>query len=196
MPNLGTLIIDFFLRKIGEPQPSKDEYLLKICIIGNPQEIKTAMVRRFAEGKFIPNHLPTLGVDITTKKIQVDNNTVKLILVDTAGHEFFGKLRPSYYRGASAVIITFDKGDEQSFEAVRAWYMEFRNHIPDSTVPIALVGFLTGPPKISTNLGLKIATDIEAKYYEVDTKNPELAIIEEIFRDLTRRALASKEPNS
>ena len=44
-----------------------DEYLLKICIIGIPDELKTRMVRRYAEGKLITDYLPSLGVDITTK---------------------------------------------------------------------------------------------------------------------------------
>ncbi|MHA2075853.1 MAG: Rab family GTPase, partial [Candidatus Hodarchaeales archaeon] len=78
-----------------------------ICAIGSSDLEKTTLIRRFAEGKFTTNYLPTLGVDITTKKIQVDDNNIKLILVDTAGQEFFGKLRPSYYRGASACTIFF-----------------------------------------------------------------------------------------
>ena len=84
-----------------------DEYVLKICAIGSGNVGKTSLIRRFAEGKFTMNYLPTLGVDITTKHLTVDNNLVKLILVDTAGQEFFGKLRPSYYRGASACLIIF-----------------------------------------------------------------------------------------
>ena len=50
--------------------------------------------------------------------------------MDTAGQEFFGKTRPSYYRGASAAIITFDNGDRDSYKAVKKLYKEFRKHIP------------------------------------------------------------------
>ncbi len=60
------------------------------------------MIRSFAEGKFTTNYLPTQGVDITTKRIQVDDSEVKLIMVDIASQEFFQERRPSYYRGASA----------------------------------------------------------------------------------------------
>ena len=100
------------------PPESKNEYLLKICAIGSGSVGKTSLIRRFAEGKFTTNYLPTLGVDITTKKIEVDNNNVKLILVDTAGQEFFGKLRPSYYRGASACAIFFSLNDRNMFDTI------------------------------------------------------------------------------
>jgi small GTP-binding protein len=118
---------------------SKNEYLLKICAVGSSNIGKTKILRRFSEGKFTTNYLPTLGVDITTKKIQVDDNIIKLILVDTAGQEFFGKLRPSYYRGASACAIFFSLNDRSTFDSVPYWLKEFRGHIPDTSVPISLV---------------------------------------------------------
>lgn len=168
---------------------------MKICVVGVvPQELKTAFIRKFAEGKFTTNYLPTLGVDITTKKIQVDNNKIKLILVDTTGQEFFGKLRPSYYRGASAIIILFDKGDKSSFYAVKSWCDEFRKHIPDQSVPISLVGFNTNVEEITTKKAIKLAKELEAEYYELKgdfkVRGNE---IDKIFGDITRRALETKE---
>lgn len=138
------------------------EYLLKVCILGFPGELKTDWVRRYAEGKFTTDYLPTLGVDITTKQIHVNCNNVKLILVDTASQEFFGKLRPSYYRGASAAIITFDKGDRDSFKAVKKYYYEFKKYIPQVSIPITLVGFITkSEPKASTSFFLKIQKQLK-----------------------------------
>ncbi len=118
---------------------SNNEYLLKICAVGSSHTGKTKIIRHFTENKFTINYLPTLGVDISTKTIQVDNKTVKLILVDTAGQEFFGKLRPSYYRGASACMIFFSLNDRLSFDSVPDWLKEFRYHVPDASVPISLI---------------------------------------------------------
>ncbi len=135
---------------------SKNEYLLKICAIGSSNSEKTRIIRRFAEGKFTTNYLPTLGVDITTKKIQVDDNNIKLILVDTAGQEFFGKLRPSYYRGASACTIFFSLNKRETFHAVPLWLKEFRKHIPGSSIPISLIAVSNCEPKISKRIINKI----------------------------------------
>lgn len=107
-------------------------------------------MRQFAEGKFTTNYLPTLGVDITTKKIEVDNKRIKLILVDTAGEEFFGKLRPSYYRGASACTLFFSLNDRNTFDTIPNWLAEFRKHISDLKVPISLVAIHQGDKTVSS----------------------------------------------
>jgi len=126
---------------------SSNEYLFKICAIGSPNMPKTSLIRRYAENKFDKNYLPTLGVDITTKKIRIDNYNVKLILVDTAGQEFFGKLRPSYYRGASACMIFFLIEDKLSISAIPNWIAEFRKYISSKDIPIMLLGIKNYPQK-------------------------------------------------
>lgn len=175
-----------------------EEYLLKICAIGSGSVGKTSLIRRFAEGKFTTNYLPTLGVDITTKQIQVDSNNVKLILVDTAGQEFFGKLRPSYYRGASACLIMFALDEKPSFDAIPDWLAEFRKHIPDSNVPIALAGNkkdLTDQRQISTDEAHNLAKTYNMTYYETSAKLGG-SEIEEIFVGLTKRVLEKKQENN
>jgi small GTP-binding protein len=174
-----------------------NEYLLKICAIGSGSVGKTSLIRRYAEGKFETNYLPTLGVDITTKKIQVDNNHVKLILVDTAGQEFFGKLRPSYYRGASACLIMFALNEKKTFNAVPDWLAEFRRHIPDTTIPIALAGNkkdLEEEREVSADEGRSMAETHYMMYYETSAKVGGVEI-EDIFLGLTKKALSSKQPS-
>jgi GTPase SAR1 family protein len=111
-----------------ESKNTKSEYLLKICIIGSCDKLKTKFVRKYAEDKFDGDHSPTLGVDISTKKIIAKDTKTKLILVDTPSPKFFGKLRPNYYRGASAGIIVFDKSDRESFEKVTFWLEDLRKN--------------------------------------------------------------------
>ncbi len=109
---------------------TKSEYLLKICAIGSGDVQKTEIIRKFAAGKFDGNYLPTLGVDITTKKIMINKTQTKLIIVDTAGQEFFGKLRPNYYRGASGALIFCNIYNRKSIESIPSWLEEFKKHIP------------------------------------------------------------------
>ncbi|MFX0181459.1 MAG: Rab family GTPase [Candidatus Hodarchaeota archaeon] len=168
---------------------SEDEYLLKICVIGETK-LKTKLVRRFTKGGFETDRLPSLGVDITTQKISIDNDQIKLILVDTAGQEFFGKLRPSFYRGASAAIIVFDKGDLKTFKTVPDWLAEFRRHIPDPTIPIAIVGIITNSEHISKEDGQELAKRLNMSYYEVQPTNFEQ--ISQVFYGLTRQVLNMK----
>jgi small GTP-binding protein len=155
---------------------------------------KTSLIRRFAEGKFETNYLPTLGVDITTRKIHVDDNQVKLILVDTAGQEFFGKLRPSYYRGASACLIMFALNDKKSFDTVPDWLAEFRKHIPDTSIPIALAGNkkdLEEERQISSDEGKSMAESHGMTYKETSAKLGG-SEIDDVFHGLTKQVLSKK----
>ena len=167
----------------------KIEELIKICLIGSiPVKLKTEFIRSYAEDKFDGNYLPTLGVDITTKKITFKDHPLKLILVDTAGQKFFKKLRPNYYRGASGVIILFDKGDYKSFTDVPNWLKEFRDNLypnieqwnkyhtnwdriktpfpsPD-LIPVFLIGLITKPEEVSMEEAKALANQMEATYFE------------------------------
>ena len=168
------------------------EHFMKICVLGKPQKVKTAIIYKFAEGKFTTKRLPTLGVDITTKRIQIGNNNIKLIIVDNTGQKFFRKLRSSYYRGASGVIIMFDKGREKSLEEIKFCFAEFRNYIPDPTIPITIVGIRTEKDIISTKEGSSLAMNLNAKYFELKHKRNHPDEIETIFRDITTRVLENE----
>jgi GTPase SAR1 family protein len=112
-------------------------------------------------------------------------------LVDTAGQKFFGKLRPSYYRGASACSIFFDKSDKKSFESVPDWLAEFREHIPDISIPLALVGLKTNSEHVNTEDAQELAKKHNMHYYEA--KPTLIKQISKIFHDLTRQALSMKQ---
>ncbi|MFX0150958.1 MAG: Rab family GTPase, partial [Candidatus Hodarchaeota archaeon] len=122
-----------------------EEWVLKICLIGS-SELKTTLSRGIAENKFNTNYMPSLGVDIKTKQIIVDNQRIKLILMDTAYQELFGdNLRKSYYEGASAYIIFFEKHNDNSFAAVPDFIEDVREVSMD--IPIVLVGIITEAPE-------------------------------------------------
>jgi GTPase SAR1 family protein len=69
----------------------------------------------------------------------INRTKTKLIIVDTAGQEFFGKLRPNYYRGASGALIFCNLYNRKSIESIPSWLEEFRNYIPSPDIPISIV---------------------------------------------------------
>jgi GTPase SAR1 family protein len=190
--------------KPASRKTQRGEYLLKICCIGSVTNIKTEFIRRYVENKHVSNNLPTLGVDITTKSIKINKTPLKLIIVDTAGHKYFGKLRPSYYRGTSAVIILFDKGNIKSFQDVPKWIKEFRTHaynsIPESIkrkyyprpsqqahAPEALVGLVTNSEEVTFEEAQALATRLDLDYFECSPKDGKE--ISKIFELLTKKVI-------
>ena len=147
---------------------------------------------KFVENKFDTNYLPTLGVDITTKRIVVNNSPVKLILVDTAGQEFFGKLRPSYYRGASACSIFFDRNDRLSFQEVPNWIAEFAKYVPNP-VPLALVGVTNESHEVSSEEGMQLAQELNCSYFECPSTNgPHVAKVFDSLNDVIEGHVKSR----
>jgi GTPase SAR1 family protein len=167
----------------------KSEYLLKICVNGSGFKLKAKFIRSVTgerEGLDDQTRL-TLGVDISGFKITIKNTPTKIFLVNTAGQEFFGKLRPNYYRGASASVIVFDKSDRPTFDAVPDWLEEFRKHIPSPDVPIALVGINTKEEDVSSDEGKALAELVDLPYFETSSPKFEKAI--EIFVYLSEQVI-------
>ncbi|MHA2326704.1 MAG: Rab family GTPase [Promethearchaeota archaeon] len=164
-----------------------NEYLLKICGIGSVSELQTAFIRSFAENKFDRNDLPILGVDITTKRIEIEGNLIKLILVNVAGEEEFKENRPAYYRGASALIIFFDKGDRQSFNDILEWKKEFKTMIT-SPIPMIIVGFQAETEEVTTEEAKHLAGQIDSIFFEC-TPTLEGEQVNQVFHFLIRKVI-------
>lgn len=177
------------------------EELLSICIIGNNDELQTKWTRNFAEGKgYDTKHM--IGYDIKTHRIQVKNYLVKLFIKDSSGKKYTidasgRKIYPKKSRrkevlktklGASGGIITFDKGDRDSFEAITDFYKEFYEVNPPD-VPLNVVGLITEPMEITTEEGQDLVVKLDAAYYETEPINNDITA--KILEDLTLKMMKS-----
>jgi hypothetical protein len=80
----------------------------KVCMLGSFSVGKTSLVRRFVESIFSDTYLPTLGVKIDKKQLQIAGQDLTLMLWDIHGEDEFQKLRMSYLRGASGLLLVGD----------------------------------------------------------------------------------------
>lgn len=103
-------------------------YLLKFILIGDSGVGKSCIVLQFIENKTRKNHDVTIGVEFGAKQIFVRNKDVKLQIWDTAGQENFRSITRSYYRTAIGALLVYDITRRHTFEHVRNWLEEARNH--------------------------------------------------------------------
>lgn len=80
----------------------------KIVVLGEPAVGKTTLVRNFTHKELRDEYLPTIGVEITTKRIDVRGTRVTLIMWDLAGQPQFKIIRPMYYKGSAGAVFMFD----------------------------------------------------------------------------------------
>jgi small GTP-binding protein len=96
----------------------------KIAIIGDGAVGKTSLIHRFCDESFQKTYLATIGVDITTKAIDLNNNTFTFVFWDIAGQEKFKAHRQVFYKGTEGVIMVCDATNLASVESLIRWNQE------------------------------------------------------------------------
>ncbi|CAA7271145.1 unnamed protein product [Cyclocybe aegerita] len=132
-------------------------YVLKFIITGDAAVGKSSLLIRLTDQRFLANPDPTLGVEFGSKLITIpeEDKVVKLQCWDTAGQESFRAITRSYYRGAAGCLLVYDVTSRKSFENVRNWLSDVREHA-DPHVSCILVGNkvdLCDPPPGSSTAG-------------------------------------------
>lgn len=116
----------------------------KVCLIGAFAVGKTSLVRRFVHGVFDERYLTTLGVKIDTKTVELDDETVKLVVWDVEGSDpgddgesgARSRMR-AYLQGADGVLLVADGTRATTIKAARDILGDFANQHPD--IPVILM---------------------------------------------------------
>lgn len=116
----------------------------KVCLLGAFAVGKTSLVRRFVHGVFDERYLTTLGVKIDTKTVELDGETVKLVVWDVEGTdpgdggESAARSRmTAYLQGADGVLLVADGTRASTVDAARDILGDFTNQHPG--IPVILM---------------------------------------------------------
>lgn len=139
----------------------------KIVVCGDPGVGKTSTVLRLTDNAFMRTYVPTLGVSISERLMEIGNKHINLILWDIAGQSKFELMRRHFYKGTDAVILIFDLTNRKSFESVSKWVSDIRKYEND------LIGIIFGNKedliderKIPSEEALRIAETLDLEYVE------------------------------
>ncbi len=127
-------------------------------------------------------------MDIPTKKTTIGTLQVKLIIVITAGEEFFRQNRSNYHRGSSAGIFLFGKDDREAYQKVKDFYNEFKQKVIIQ-VPPAIVGKITERKEVTREEGEQLAKELNGQYFEAQIADK--TQIEHILRILSKQVISS-----
>lgn len=111
---------------------------LKVVLIGEAAVGKSSIMYRYTMNSFSYSMLGTAGIDFKKKELEVDNQKIKIVLYDTAGHERFRKMVHSHCKGANGIMLVYDVGEERSIDNLKEWLSDLNANAKD--VPIILVG--------------------------------------------------------
>jgi small GTP-binding protein len=179
-------------RKLSENAVDyKQNFVLKVCVVGDGGVGKTSIVLRYCDGVFRENYIMTIGSNFAIKNLPLPEleTYVKLQLWDVAGQSHFQFIRPPFYRGASAVVYVFDITRRESFTNIPNWKTEVERIIAGKPfILIANKTDLADERVVSKKEGKRLAEEIGAQYY-FETSAKEYSNIDEPFKLLTEKIL-------
>lgn len=113
--------------------------LAKVIVIGDAGVGKTSLIKRFVNNSFGRDYKATIGVDFEVEKFKVLNCLFNLQLWDTAGHERFKCIASAYYRGANAILVTFDLSQKESLKNCESWLKDALTACTDEKRPLVIL---------------------------------------------------------
>ncbi|KAG8758743.1 Ras- protein Rab-4B [Serendipita sp. 396] len=102
------------------------DFLLKFIIIGEAGTGKSCLLNHFIQNTFKQHSQHTIGVEFSSRTINIGEKRIKLQLWDTAGQERFRSVTRSYYRGAAGALLVYDITNRKSFENLSRWLADAR----------------------------------------------------------------------
>jgi Rab family protein len=165
------------------------DYLYKIVLVGEAAVGKTHLLSRYIKGTLPKNPTSTIGVEFATRTVPLETGgTVKAQIWDTAGQERYRAITSAHYRRAVGALLVYDITNEKSFQAVKRWMEELRDHAEPDIV-IMLVGnkidLCDRNPearKIPRELGEKFAKEHGLMFHE--TSAITVVKVKEAFEEL------------
>ncbi|XP_016137489.1 ras-related protein Rab-25-like [Sinocyclocheilus grahami] len=114
-------------------------FVFKVVLIGESGVGKSNLLSRFTKNEFSHDSRTTIGVEFSTRTVQLNGLTIKAQIWDTAGLERYRAITSAYYRGAVGALLVYDISKHLTYESAERWLKELYDHA-DPHIVVMLVG--------------------------------------------------------
>ncbi len=120
----------------------KREYPIKVCFVGDPAVGKTSIIAKYVKNQFDEEYLVTMGVSITSKRVEFEKFDVVLTTFDLAGQKEFLFQNKLFFEGASAIVFVYDISRRETLYHVPDWFDIYKksNSYKTGDASIFLIG--------------------------------------------------------
>jgi len=167
--------------------------VLKLALLGDPAVGKTSLINQYIQHRFKENYSPTLGVNILTKDIILDdiNANVRLVLWDIAGQDKYDLSRRMFFQGCMGALFVYDITRQSTLNNIEnKWLVDF-NEFTEKNPVYVLIGNkldLENSKVITTEMGKELAGKINAVDF-IETSAKYGDNVENAFKKLVRQVL-------
>ncbi|KAL0476543.1 Ras-related protein Rab [Acrasis kona] len=160
------------------------DFLYKMILVGDSGVGKTNILTRYCKDEFNLENRSTIGAEFATKISDIDQKKIKIQLWDTAGQERYRSITVPFYRGAVGALVVYDVTKRSTFENVKRWLKDVKEHADENVVAI-IVGNkidLAQARIVSTEEGKELAERQGVAF--IETSALSATNIEEAFRSV------------
>ena len=170
----------------------EDVQHFKLIFLGDQYVGKSSILNRFYQDKFEPDYQATIGLDFHSKNVNINGNTVRLLLYDTAGQEKFKSLIPMYIRDANIIIVVYDISNKDSFNHTEHWVNETKDLKREDAIFVFVGNKIDLEDKrvVQKKEAEDFATEKGFLFYEVSAKTGEN--VQELFENKIFPEMARK----
>jgi small GTP-binding protein len=151
---------------------------------------KTSLASRFVRSVFSEKYFTTVGVKIDKHIVRVDSRDLALILWDLHGEDEFQRVRKSYLRGSSGILLVVDGTRRQTLQTAVSMYDDNRDVI--GGLPFVVV-LNKSDLRDQWELPTQALEDIKSRGWElIETSAKTGTGVEDAFLNLARQMLKAQ----
>ena len=179
--------------KIKGQQNDKTERI-KFLVLGDTTIGKSCLIERYISNTFKENYIATIGMDIRSKRLDINKIDVTLTINDTAGQERFRSLTKMVYKNTDGILVGFDLTKPKTLEQVEFWIKQIEsNKTKDSPLSLVLFGNKcdkTDEIEVKEEDIEKIKEKYNLRYFKTSAKDG--TNVQNIFEYLAKIVLKSR----
>lgn len=162
---------------------------IKLLLIGEQAVGKTSLINQYVDGKFDINLLCAAGLDLKKKVISINNQQIKLMIYDSAGHERYRNLAKNQLHSTKGVLIVYDVTERSSFDALNFWMKSYKENSEEGSVCLIIGNKIDLKEKrvVSFEEGNNLAIKYNVHFIETSAKNS--TNVSEAFLNVTKEIL-------
>jgi len=110
----------------------------KINLLGDTSVGKTSLTIRYVKNIFGDEYLKTIGTNVYTKKIQLDDKILKLVIHDIMGEKDYTAVQEGAFQNSNGAIAVADMTDEDTLDSLVDYWLPRYHEIAGAEKPVAL----------------------------------------------------------
>ncbi len=173
-------------RNVIDMIPAPRRPVFKTVLIGEGGVGKTSITLRYTENRFDEDMKITIGVNLATKKVELEGGGATLMLWDLGGQPRFRDVVSEYFKGSRMALAVYDVTRYFTLERLKDWIDKLKENV--SGCELIFVGNKIDERDPETGISLDTGREFASRYnapcVEVSAKTGEG--IEELFQVVTR----------